>query len=207
MGVMKRMLALIGGLLFFTATLGGTTSRTALENAESQNKKYPQLVLIIRHAEKPPEEARSVHLSAEGKKRAEVLPQLFQTSKKRPDPFPAPDFIFAAQNSKHSHRSVETVTILAKKLKLPINSNYPDDDFARLAHELFKNPKYASKTILICWHHGTIPQLAKQLKAADAPDTWKGHVFDRVWQITYDTNGKATFLRRPQQLLATDSAK
>ena len=44
-------------------------------------------MLLIRHAEKPPPEANSVHLNAEGKKRAEALPRLFEASASRPNPF------------------------------------------------------------------------------------------------------------------------
>jgi hypothetical protein len=52
-----------------------------------------------------------------------------------------------------------------------------------------------------------IPKLAQDLRATDAPDSWKGSVFDRVWQITYDEQGKATIENRPQQLLSGDSDK
>src|SRR5207253_2045580 len=128
----------------------------------------------------------SVHLSPEGRKRAAALHQLFEASPKRPEPFPTPDFIFAAKDSEHSHRPVETVSALAKKLKLTVNSGYRNQDFAKLARDLLRDPKYAGKTILVCWRHGTAPQLAKEFKAADAPAFWKGSVFDRVWQITYD---------------------
>jgi hypothetical protein len=162
-------------------------------------------VLLIRHAEKPPEGADSVHLSPEGKRRAERLHRLFEAPARGPNLFRTPDYVFVAANSKHSHRPVETVAPLARRLKLDIDTRYKDEDFAKLAHATFHDPKYTGKTVLICWHHGDLPQLARRLKAADAPGAWKGHVFDRVWEITYNEQGKAAFRDRPQQLLPGDS--
>jgi hypothetical protein len=66
------------------------------------------------------------------------------------------------------------------------------------------NPKYADKVVLIAWHHGKIPDLAKALGVQDAPAKWNSKVFDRVWQITYD-HGKATWKDLPQDALPGDS--
>lgn len=166
----------------------------------------PRRILIIRHAEKPPPEDNSPNLNAVGKQRAEALYQLFTASKQRPNPFPSPDFLFAAQNSKTTFRSAQTVAPLAEKLKLPVDSRFTKDDCAMLAREILTNPKYSGKTILIAWRHGTLPALAKEL-GASAPETWKDAVFDRVWEITYDASGKASFQDRPQRLLPGDSKK
>src|SRR5262249_10882497 len=43
-----------------------------------EEKTFPARVLIIRHAEKPPDEAMSADLSAAGKERAAALPGLFK---------------------------------------------------------------------------------------------------------------------------------
>jgi hypothetical protein len=179
---------------------------TTLQSKE-QKSKFPAQVLIIRHGEKPPENAKSVDLNAQGKERADALPNLFKASTTRPSPFPTPDFIFATKNTKHSFRPLETVMPLAKKLNQPINANYADEEYAKLADEILKNPKYAGKTALISWHHGMIPQLAEKLHATGMPEHWKGTVFDRVWQITYDKEGAATFQDLPQHLLPHDSEK
>jgi len=167
---------------------------------------YPKRVLLIRHAEKPPENAKSVHLSVEGSKRAEAFPGLFITSKSRPDPLPTPDFIFAAKDSKDSHRPAETVQPLATKLNLQVDSRFRNDDYDQLARELFHHPKYAGKTILISWHHGNLPELAAALKAQKAPKNWKATVFDRVWEISFEDD-KAGFRDLPQQLLPGDADK
>ncbi|MBP3955769.1 histidine phosphatase family protein [Gemmata sp. G18] len=166
---------------------------------------YPARVIIIRHAEKPDDE-NARDLSATGKRRAEALAELFQKSDTRPDPLPTPDFIFATKASKRSDRPVETVAPLAKKLKLDIDSRYANDDYAKLATEMLSNPKYEGKTVLICWHHGNIPELAGSLKVGDVPDKWKDSVFDRAWVVTYE-GGKGRLTKRPQTLLPGDAEK
>ena len=87
------------------------------------------------------------------------------------------------------------------------HSLHTDEEFAKLAQEILQNRKYAGKTILICWHHGTIPDLARALGAADSPGDWDHKAFDRVWQLRYDEKGNVTFVDRPQQLLPGDSKK
>ena len=100
-----------------------SANKALTEGPAKTNTKYPQHILIIRHAEKTGDKA-DLHLSKQGKERAEVLDRLFVASKARPLPFPRPDFIFAASHQKDSHRPLETVTLLAGKLKLSINNEY-----------------------------------------------------------------------------------
>ena len=148
-----------------------------------------------------------VGLNEKGRERAEALRQLFEKSDARPEPFPVPDFLFAGANTKKSHRSTETIAPLAKRLRLAVNDRFDKDDYSLLARELLRNPKYAGKSILIAWGHGTIPELAQALGANIAVKHWKDEVFDRVWQITFDDNGKATFADRAQYLMVGDSKK
>jgi hypothetical protein len=192
------------GLLLVAACFTAAPARAAEKNADGKGQKRPAAVLIVRHAEKPPVGDDSVHLAAEGVKRAEALPRLFRAAKNRPGPFPAPDFIFATKDSKRSSRPAETVAPLARALNRPVNAEFANADVAGLVREILGQPKYAGKTVLICWHHGTTPRLAKELGVADAPE-WKGSSFDRVWQITFDASGKATLRDRPQQLLPGDA--
>jgi hypothetical protein len=204
--------------LLSIAAAGLLAARASAEVDAAKNTKYPQCILIIRHAEKTGEK-EDIHLSKQGKERAAVLDQLFVASKDRPDPFPTPDFIFAATHHKDSQRPVETVTPLAAKLKLSITDRYdsklapppgedkPKPGMKELREELFGTPKYHGKTILVSWRHKTIPDLAKTLGAQKVPEKWEDNVFDRVWQITYDNDGRATFRDRPMRLLPGDSEK
>lgn len=181
------------------------------QDGAKKNTKFPQCILIIRHAEKTGENG-DFHLSKKGVERADVLYRLFEKSKDRANPLPTPDFIFAASNHKNSHRPLETVTPFAMKLKLTINQKFDSKDDDKIGNNglrdaVFSDSKYVGKTILISWRHGVLPELAKSLKATDAPTKWHDDVFDRVWQINYDNRGKATFLDRPQGLLPGDSEK
>jgi hypothetical protein len=68
------------------------------------------------------------------------------------------------------------------------------------------DPKYDGKVVLIAWHHGKIPELARALGAKDVPDKWDPAVFDRVWEITYKDNA-AIWKDRAQKALPGDSEK
>jgi hypothetical protein len=118
---------------FSIAVLLLPTLTLAPSRADDAPKTYPAHVLIIHHAEKPSADAASPDLSAEGRERAEALPQLFLKAGNRPEPFPKPDFVFADADSKNSHRPKETVAPLAKALGLKINDQFSDADDAKLA--------------------------------------------------------------------------
>ncbi|QJX00554.1 histidine phosphatase family protein [Frigoriglobus tundricola] len=208
-------LAVVASALFVASALLCPAGAPADGGAKAV--RYPQCVLIIRHAEKTGEKD-DAHLSKKGNERAEVLDQLFVASAPRPNPFPKPDFIFAAKSHKESHRPVDTVAPLAKKHKLTINETFdsklpkegmekPKEGIPELCDELLSGSKYAGKTVLISWRHSSIPDLARALKAGKVPEKWGDHVFDRVWQINYDDGGKATFRDLPQRLLPMDSEK
>jgi phosphohistidine phosphatase SixA len=162
----------------------------------------PHIVLIIRHAEKPdPNDATpDINLSKRGFQRADALAKII------PDHFPKPDFLIATKQSKNSNRPVETITPLAAALHEKIEAEFKDDEFEQTAQEVLTDPKFAGKTILIAWHHGKIPELAKALGAKDVPDKWNPNVFDRVWEITYDA-GVPTWKDLPQNALPGDSQK
>ena len=158
----------------------------------------PKIVLIIRHGEKP--DTESSDLSPRGFERAAALAKVI------PADFPRPDFLFATHRSKKSDRPVETITPLSHTLGEPIVAEFADDEFAKLAHQILGDPRYSGKIVLIAWHHGKIPELAKALGAAEIPEKWDNAVFDRVWKIEYH-DGHAEFADLPQHALPGDSAK
>jgi hypothetical protein len=112
---------------------------------------------------------------------------------------------------------VETVTPLAKALgDMHIHEKHANNDFQAVVKDIFGGDKYAGKTVLICWHHGKLRKLALAIvcKAKNGdklkgsvPKDWEDAVFDRVWQITFDDQGEATFADRPQRLLFEDGPK
>ncbi|HYV98275.1 MAG TPA: phosphoglycerate mutase family protein [Gemmatimonadaceae bacterium] len=164
---------------------------------------HPRRVLIIRHAEKPSDNNMS-GLSPEGVARAKALARLFESGPGRQNPLPKPDFVFAAKNSKVSHRSVETAKPLASALGVPVDSTFDDAQVEKLVSELSR-PKYDGKTVLVVWHQGSIPALARALGSDDAPKGWSDAIFDRVWEISYTASGKARFSDLPQALFPKDS--
>lgn len=164
----------------------------------------PKAILVIRHAEKPAG-GTDAGLSPEGRARAAAIPDLFARTAQRPDPFPTPDFVFAAKRSKRSNRAVETVAPLAKALNLEIDAVYADQEYAKLAADLLSNAKYDGKTVLVCWHHGTIADFAAALGVDPKPKEWGDAAFDRVWVVMFDDKGAASpLVKRPQALTPRD---
>jgi phosphohistidine phosphatase SixA len=159
----------------------------------------PHIVMIIRHAEKPDETdgEKDPNLSKAGFARADALAQVI------PDHFPHPDFLIATKRSKGSNRPIETITPLSKALHEDIETTFKDEEYTQVAHSVLTDPKYAGKTVLIAWHHGKIPELAKALGVSNGPDKWNSNVFDRVWEISYE-DGKATMKDLPQKAMPGD---
>ena len=156
--------------------------------ADAQEGPKNALVLIIRHAENP---ANGHGLSPRGEERAEAYKNYFLNftvdSKRR-----EPDVIFVATDSKHSHRPRLTVEPFAKAAKLPIDNRFGNNQPSDLAAELRANQQ--GKVILVCWHHGQIPDLLRALGVA--PETlvpggkWPRDVYDWVIMVSFDENGR-----------------
>ncbi|HEX2204032.1 MAG TPA: hypothetical protein VHG91_12065 [Longimicrobium sp.] len=151
-------------------------------------------ILLIRHAEKP---ASGPKLSAGGEARAQAYSVFFQGYPVDGAPV-RPRFLFAAADSDASHRPRLTVEPLASALRLEINDKHADKDYAEVARHLLDHPKYDDATVLVCWHHGEILQLAQALgadagvlpPAAGWPPHWPGEVFGWVLQLRYDGAGR-----------------
>ena len=150
----------------------------------------PAQIILIRHADKPAD-PEDPHLSRAGVKRAKRLVSFITT-----DPamtrFGLPVAVFATRTTKdgNGQRTQETVAPLARALKLPVQTPFLGKDYAALAKLILAEPAYAGKTVLICWNHEQIPQLAAALGVTPEPPKWKGSVFDRVYVISYH-EGKA----------------
>src|SRR5260221_1777998 len=193
----------------------------------------PNQILINRHGEKVGDPKKDDdggrHLSIQGSARAAALPSLFApaqpqlscavrhgteefTGSYRQVPlkgtaprFLTPNHIFATQASKDSKRPIDTVTPLATALKVPLNDGIADNEASikKMTNAILND--FPGDIILVCWHHGKIPDIAKAL-GISSPPKWDGKLFDRVWQITFP-KGKAALKDLPQMLLYGDSAK
>ena len=94
------------------------------------------IILVIRHAEKPDS---GYELSPAGVARAQPYVNYFKNYTVDGQPLKI-DAIFAAADSKNSHRPRLTVTPTAQALGLPIDSSVKDKDFQKLADELKAAP-------------------------------------------------------------------
>jgi hypothetical protein len=64
---------------------------------------------------------------------------------------------------------------------------------------------YGGKTVLICWHHEDIPELAQGLRAVNATGNVMSEVFDRLLVLEYQSSGEVYFQDLAQNLLQADS--
>ena len=157
----------------------------------------PAQIILIRHAEKPAD-PDNPHLSRAGVRRAARLVS-FITTDPAMNRFGLPVAVFATHTTRHDNgqRTQETVAPLARALKLPVQTPYLGKDYAALARLILANPAYAGKTVLICWNHEEIPQLAAALGVTPEPPKWKGSVFNRVYVISYHA-GSAVLVQATQ---------
>jgi hypothetical protein len=169
--------------LFIAALLGFTFAVTACGQDGPKNS----VVLIIRHAE---DADSGDGISPLGEKRAEAYQNYFLNfnidSKRR-----EPTVIFAAKDSKKSHRPRLTLEPFAKAAKLKMDTRFGNTQSADLAADLRANQQ--GKVILICWRHPYIPALIGALGAN--PNTflpngkWPGSVYNWVIQLSFDQDG------------------
>jgi len=166
------------------------------------------VILIIRHAEKPDSGSG---LSASGEARAKAYVNYFKNFTNPVDGESLKiNYIFAAADSKESHRPRLTITPTSQALGLAIDSRFKDKDFSELANEI--QSKSHGKTILISWHHGEIPALLRALGADPATvipkSKWPEDVFGWVIELRYDADGRLVETKRiNEKLLPDDSSK
>jgi hypothetical protein len=160
-------------------------------------------VLIIRHAE---DSASGPGLSPDGEKRAGALPQFFREYQIEDKPVHI-DLIYAAADSEKSQRPKLTVEPLASELKIKVNDEFDTKQLKALTKRL-ENIR-ANETVLICWRHGEMEELVRELggksKELLADGKWPEHVYDWVLELHYDRKGKLTQAKRvSQHLLPSD---
>jgi hypothetical protein len=183
---------------------------------ESKRKSGPpSLVILIRHAEKPGEskghvitddETTDPNLAPLGYYRAGAYAAYFD-SELNGGLYPPIDHIFATAASHKSNRPVLTVTPLAAALGKNIHNQYSNDQAGidALAADVLSGA-YAGRTLLICWHHGTMPAVAAALGYDDAPKV-PGTSFDVVWQLAYAGGSTTpTFTPSTENLMYDDAA-
>lgn len=166
-------------------------------------------ILLIRHGEKPGDpEVDAVEdgtfLTQAGRERARAYAAYFQphlitdvNGNGPAYPF-EPDAAFATKDSKASHRPRLTAEPVAVNRGLDLNCDYADSELEEAIKAMDAIPE---QRILVCWHHGTIIELANKLLALSGPapklppasrwpTKWPGTVFGWTMQIRLDANRK-----------------
>lgn len=173
------MPGLQGGCTLCLNTRQSGANFTAIDHANGG----PSRIILMRHADKT-DDPYNEDLSDAGMARASRLATYI------PQTFGNPDFIIATAHSKHSNRPRETVAPLASALGLKVQHDYENGEFVDLASEIFLRPDYKGKTLVICWHHGTLPAIAALLGAPPGsyPDPWPEDAYNIILDLRYDPN-------------------
>jgi hypothetical protein len=183
----------------------------------------PEVIYIIRHAEKP----FKPHLSGVdyegGPNEHSLLPRGWQRSGAlaalfHPDSGPlradlrTPTVLVAPSwghpHKTAAHRSYQTIQGLSERLGLPITSPFAQGDEQQLADSLVRSH---SGVVLVCWEHKHIPVIASALPLAGEtviPEKWPGDRYDLIWAFTLAPEPgppRYTFSQIPQQLLSGDA--
>ncbi len=161
---------------------------------------FPSQVILLRHAEKPyPVEGS--HLSEEGWARARALARYFSEA---PDAIQfgkiAGLYAVRPEEPTGSVRSIETLTPTSQALKIKIESKFTKLEVSALAKEILQSPKFQGRTVVVCWEHKRIPEIARALGATDAPSEWGGKVYDKLWYLRLDSSGKVEFSEKSQEI-------
>ena len=190
------------------ASLAVLTVRSAEPVAGESSALKNAVVLIIRHAEKPDS---GYDLSPAGYQRADAYPGYFKGLAMDSKPLKL-DYVFATADSKGSHRPRLTVEPLGRALGLQIDTRFTNKKFQDMVDEI--QTKDHGRHILICWHHGEIPNLVRALGAD--PDKllpegkWPNEVFGWMLELRYDENGRlmpGETKRINEKLMPGDSEK
>jgi hypothetical protein len=183
----------------FSALLCFSLASTVLGQSPATR---PAQIILIRHAEEPRDKLNP-HLSNSGIERADRLVSFISTDTLLTR-FGLPVAVFATRTTKdgYGQRTQETVAPLAQHLHLPVQTPFLSRQYAALAGLILRTPGYAGKTVLVCWTHSSLPQLAGALGVKPRPHNWKDTVYDQGYVITYA--GKKAKLEKFRELFRTE---
>ena len=174
--------------------------------------------MLIRHAEKPAKdstphgvtqkgERSKESLEVRGWQRAGALANLLAPANGRfqDAAFAKPRFLFASKplRRRGSRRPIETLTPLAQKLAVRINSSFPRSEFESMLDEVLK----CKGVVLICWQREYIPDLASYILGNKkvAPSNWPEDCYDMIWVFDLvPSSSRYRFKQVPQKLLSGD---
>ena len=167
----------------------------------------PAEIILIRHGEKPDV---GDELNEQGRERAKELVDFFLKDS-RVLHFGTPAAIYAMKpkprTAESSVRPIETVTPLAEKLHLKINTSYTKKQIEPLVKSILENPAYDDKMVLICWEHDAILDIVEEIgvDTPPAPEKWPGDVFDWAFIIDFGKRHTVKSFQNILQNLPMDS--
>jgi broad specificity phosphatase PhoE len=209
--------ALLAGCGTGPATTGTPTAPVTVvaPSPEPSPVPAPDVVMIIRHGEKPDGTEPGVDengneddssLTALGWQRAHALVGLFDPAEGDPRaPLARPDRIYAAgvTDDGEGQRTRETVTPLADALGVPVDTELGRGDEKKLVKDVLAQ----SGSTLISWQHGGIPEIVDDFPSVSPkpPEEWPSDRFDVVWTLTRTADGWH-FTQTPELVLTDDHA-
>jgi len=180
---------------------------------------FPEVIMFVRHGEKPGEgtkphgvnrhgEHDGHSLSVLGWTRAGALAGLFAHAPSKAHPHVVrPGRIIATRPTEQakSKRELHTASPTAQRLKLAIEDSHTHGNEAELAAEVLAKPESA----LIVWHHGTMTKIVRHFPLVnpdDVPKQWPDERFDLIWVLVRQpgTAPGYRFVSVPQMLLSDD---
>jgi hypothetical protein len=174
-------------------------------------------IMLLRHAEKPAKddapygvtrkgERSKESLEVRGWQRAGALANLFVPANGHFDnsALVTPQFLYASKplRRKGSRRPIETITPLAEKLSLKVNTNFQRSQLVSMVEDAFSR----NGVVLICWQREYIPDIAALILGGKniAPSEWPENRFDVIWVFDLQRSSTYKFRQVPQELLAGD---
>jgi len=174
-------------------------------------------IMLIRHGEKHGHGNRDRGVSADGRpahheltvrgwQRATALVTFFAPGVKMPKSslIQTPRSIFASDATKDSPslRAMHTAVPLADALGIEVNHDHAEEE----EHALVAAALAAPAPVLIVWHHGKIPTIAKIIAGPKlvCPVHWPDDRFDVVWILDRNGAGVWTFSQVVQRLFPDD---
>ena len=159
-------------------------------NTYAQSTPEPLKVVIIRHGEKP---IIGDNLNCQGLNRATMIPSMIVSK------FGVPSFSYVPalgmdSSTKHA-RMFQTITPLAVKYNLTVNSQFNGKDSSGLVSDILKK----HGTVLVVWDHKSIVSIIHAFGIKNASLKWLDTDFDSIWIITF-INGSAVLTKDRENL-------
>jgi broad specificity phosphatase PhoE len=179
----------------------------------------PDVVMFIRHGEKPGDDGpphginhdgeHDPHsLSVRGWTRAGALTGLFAYAPTASHPhIVVPERLVATKftSDYRSRREVDTAAPLARRLGIPIDEDYDHSQAKALSRSILDVPR----PTLVVWHHGSMPDLLGHFPISnsdDVPHRWPHDRFDLIWVLVrIPDSGEYRFMSVEQGLLEGDA--